>query len=246
MIPLLVALAVASPNHAITQSTNPSVSVDLRVTRTVAGARLRVAVIDATSHAAVRRFALVDGKPMHLFVVGGAGLHVFRHEQPEPQQDGSFVADVALSESGLYMAFADFRPEKGLPQLYQQAFTTSSLMAGRVSEPADEPHASNGIRADMDASKVKSGVESTLTFDLADEMSGAPTTDLERLSGSSAQLFIVSTDLTDGRHLDSQDADRGPRIVFAAVFPHPGRYKAWLEVLRAGRLTTIPFLIDVP
>jgi hypothetical protein len=244
VIALLVALAAA--NHAIAQSPNHNVSVDLRVTRTVAGARLRVSVNDANSQAAVRRFALVDGKPMHLFVVGGAGLRVFRHEQPEPQPDGSFVADFALPEPGLYMAFADFHPEKGLPQLYQKAFTTSSLMAGRVSEPADEPHASNGIRADVDASKVKSGVESTLTFDLADEISGAPTTDLERLLGSSAQLFIVSTDLTEGRHLHSQDADRGPRIVFAPVFPHPGRYKIWLEVLRAGRLTTIPFLLDVP
>lgn len=222
-------------------------SVDLRVTRTVTGVRLRVAVSSGTAHAPVRRFALVDGKPMHLFVVGGTGLHVFRHEQPEPQPDGSFSADVTLPEAGVYMAFADFQPEGGTPQFYQQAFTTASLIAGHASEPADEAHVSSGIRAEMDASKVKSGVESALTFDLAEEASGAPVADLERLFGPSGQLFIVSADLTEGRLLDAVEAQRGPRLTFTPVFPRAGRYKMWLQVLRGGgHVATIPFVIDVP
>jgi hypothetical protein len=222
------------------------VSVDLRVTRTVPGARLRVTVSDAMTHGTIRRLALIDGKPMHIFVVGGSGLRAFRHEQPEPQPDGSFTADVALDESGLYMAFAGFRPEGGSPQLFQQAFTTGNLLAAHAGDPADEPHSSNGLKASMDASKVRSGIQSTLTFDVSDEASGDPVSNLEALFGASAQLFIVSADLTEGRQLDSIDTSHGPRVTFTPVFPRPGRYKTWLEVRRDARVTTIPFLVDVP
>jgi hypothetical protein len=222
------------------------VSVDLRVTRTVSGVRLRVAVTDAVTHATVRRLALIDGKPMHLFVVGGSGLRVFRHEQPEPQPDGSFVVDIALGDAGLYMAFAGFRPEGGSPQLFQQAFTTERLLAASVGDPVDEPHSSNDLRGSMDASKVTSGIQSTLAFDLSDEASGEPASNLEALFGPSAQLFIVSADLTEGRELDSIDTSHGPHVTFTPVFPRPGRYKMWLQVLRDARVVTIPFLLDVP
>jgi hypothetical protein len=208
--------------------------------------RLRVALTDAVTHVAVRRLALIDGKPMHLFVVGGSGLRVFRHEQPEAQPDGSFAADVALSDSGLYMAFAGFRAEGGAPQLFQQAFTTGSLLAAREGDPVDEPHSSNGLRAAIDASKVRSGIQSTLAFDFIDEASGDPASNLEALFGASAQLFIVSADLTEGRQLDSIDASHGPRVMFTPVFPRSGRYKMWLQVLRDAQVATIPFLLDVP
>lgn len=234
-----------SPSHP--SSRPPThVSVDLRVTRTVPGVRLRVTVSDAVTHGAVRRLALIDGKPMHLFVVGGSGLRVFRHEQPEAQPDGSFAADVALGDSGLYMAFAGFRPEGGSPQLFQQAFTTGLLLTAPAGDPVDEPHSSNGLRASMDASKVSAGIQSTLAFDLSDEASGDPALNLEALFGASAQLFIVSADLTEGRQLDSIDVSHGPRVTFTPVFPRPGRYKMWLQVLRDARVVTIPFLLDVP
>jgi hypothetical protein len=236
-------VAQQPPSHP---KASTHVSVDLRVTRTVPGVRLRVAVSDAVTRITVRRLALIDGKPMHIFVVGGPGLRVFRHEQPEPQPDGSFAADVALGESGLYMAFAGFHPEGGSPQLFQQAFTTGSLLAARVDDPVDEPHASNGLQASMDASKVRSGIQSTLTFDLSDQATGEPASNLEVLFGASAQLFIVSADLTEGRQLDSIDTSHGPRVTFKPVFPRPGRYKMWLQVLRDAKTATVPFLVDVP
>jgi hypothetical protein len=221
-------------------------AVDIRVTRTLTGVRLRVAVTDAVTRAPVRRLAVIDDKPLHLFVVGGAGLRVYRHELPELQHDGSFSADLDLPEAGLYMAFAEFVPERGWPQLVQQAFTTGSGFAARTGDPADEPPVSNGIRGAVDASELKSGGVSRLAFDLADDASGAPVRDLEPYLGASAHLFVVSSDLTEGQHLRAQDDQRGPRIVFAPLLPRKGRYKMWLQVQRAGNPSTIPFAIDVP
>jgi len=180
-----------------------------------------------------------------VFVVGGAGLRVFRHELPQQQPDGSFQADVALGESGAYMAFAEFAAQDSTPQWFQQTFTNGTVLPVRPGDPVDEPHAANGIRAALDASHATSGSESTITFTVDDESAGAPLSDLDSHLGAAAHLFVVSADLTEGFYLTSQDGGRGPRLAFAALFPRPGRYKLWLELQRAGRATTIPFVIDV-
>ena len=190
------------------------------VTRTMNGVRLRMTGMDAQS--------------LQLFVVGGAGLRQFRHERLDPQRDGSFAVDLAVADAGLYMAFAEFVPSPGRPQMAQQAFTVGSVLAPRAGEPADEAHESNGLSATMDASQARAGRESPLAFDLSEEVAGA-----------SPEAFVVSADLTEGQHLSAQTTSHGPHVVFAPVFPRRGRYKVWLIVHRDSGLATIPFVIDV-
>jgi hypothetical protein len=230
---------------ALGVSAAASFQVDMRVTRTVTGARLRLAVSDSRRHAILRSFRAVHDHPMHLFVVGGSGLRVFRHEFPEQQRDGSFQADVALPESGAYMAFAEFEPLGAPPQWFQQTFTNGTVLPVRPGDPVDEPHAVSGIRATLDASRAASGGESALLVTVDDESSGAAIADLEPYLGGAGHLFVVSADLTEGFYVTSQDGGRGPRLAFTTLFPRPGRYKLWLELQRAGRLSTIPFVIDV-
>lgn len=189
------------------------------VTRTMDGVRLRMTGIDAQF--------------VQLFVVGGPGLRVFRHDRLDPQHDGSFAVDLVVAEAGLYMAFAEFVPSRGGPQMAQQAFTRGSVLAPRAGQPADEPHESNGLSATMDASQAKAGRESPLTFDLSEEPAGV------------AEAFVVSADLTEGQHLSVQNTSRGRHVVFAPVFPRSGRYKVWVIAQRDGVTATIPFVIDV-
>jgi hypothetical protein len=226
---LLVFCAALAPPPP--QITTASPRPDLRVTRTLTGTRLRISGIAAPS---------VD-----LFVVGGPGLRVFRQQHLEPQWDGSFAADLALGDAGLYMAFAEFVAASGWPQVAQQVFTTGSPLGERPGDPVDEPHVSNGIRAAMDASGVKSGGKSRLRFDVSDEASGTPVTDLEGYLGAPAHLFVVSADLTEAQHLIPDEGHGGPRLSFSPIFPRSGRYKLWLEMRRADRVATVPFVIDV-
>ena len=142
--------------------------------------------------------------------------------------------DLALEDAGLYMAFVEFVPASGWPQLAQQAFTIGSAIAVRASEPEDEPHESNGITATIDPSHVTAGVESPLAFDLADATTSGP-----------AEAFIVSPDLTEAQHLAASATSRGAHLVFSAIFPHPGRYKVWLIAQRNGQTGAVPFVIDV-
>jgi len=219
-------------------------TVDIRATRTVSGVRVRLAVTDALTHTPIRRWTAPD-TPIDMFIVGGAGLRVFRHHQPGQQRDGSFVADFALPDAGWYMAFAEFVPKGAWPQTGQQAFAIDSPLGPRPGDLADEPHVSNGIRGALDGSALKSGVESALVFDIFDDASGAPVADLDEYLHARAHVFAVSADLTEAQHCVPQDDRAGPRLAFLAMFPRPGRYKLWLEVRRAGRAATVPFVIDV-
>jgi hypothetical protein len=186
----------------------------------LSGARLRVDGISARS--------------IRLFVVGGPGLRVFRQARLDRQPDGGFAVDLALEDAGLYMAFVEFVPASGWPQMAQQAFTIGSAIAVRASEPEDEPHESNGITATIDRSHVTAGVERPLAFDLMDATTSGP-----------AEAFIVSSDLTEAQHLAAQATSRGAHLVFSAIFPHRGRYKVWLIAQRNGQTGTVPFVIDV-
>ena len=226
-----------------TFATNP---VDLRATPTLTGARLRIAVKQPRSGTLVRTFAIVHERPMHLFVVG-EGLEFFAHEHPVQQPDGVFMLDVTLPRPGSYMAVAEFLPEGGTPQTFQQVFTTGGAFA-RPARPAIDaaPKIVDGIRISLDASKVQAGAMQPLSVTIDDPATGAPVSDLEPYLGAGAHLLVVSQDLTEAIHGHPAEDGRGPAVTFRPLIPRAGVYKAWIQVQRAGRVSTAAFVIDVP
>jgi hypothetical protein len=222
--------------------TNP---VDLRVTPTLAGARLRIAVKQPGRNRLVRKFSIVHERPMHLFVVG-EGLEFFAHEHPVQQPDGVFMLDLALPRPGVYMAIAEFLPEGGTPQTFQQAFTTGSAV-GRPANPAVDvgPKIVNGMRVSLDASELRAADTKPLTIRIDDAATGAPVTDLELYLGASAHLLVVPVDLTEAIHGHPTDDRRGPAIAFDPLVPRSGVYKLWVQFQRAGRVSTAAFVIEV-
>jgi len=225
-------------------STNP---VDMRATAINGGVRLRLTVKDPQTNATERRFDLVHERMMHLFVVGGDGLIYFTHQHPAQQPDGVFMVDVSLPQPGPYMAIAEFLPTGGTPQVFQQAFTTGEPFAEREPPAVDAgPKIVDGMRVNVDASKLKSGEEGKLSFRIEDASSDAAVTDLEPYLGASAHLLVVTADLTEAIHGHPAEEARGPVLAFAPVLPRAGRYKMWLQVQRAGRVSTASFVIEVP
>jgi hypothetical protein len=235
--------------------------VDLRVTPTLTGARLRLAVTNPASLTprqgsgqtprpgsgqVVRRFSIVHERPMHLFIVGD-GLEYFAHEHPVPQRDGVFMLDARLPKPGPYMVIAEFLPEGATPQTFQQAFTTGEAFA-RPANPAVDtaPRTVDGMRVSLDASKVVAGDTKPLTFRIEDAASGAPVTDLEPYLGAGAHLLVVPVDLTEAVHGHPTEDGHGPAVSFAPLVPRAGRYKVWIQFQRAGNVSTAAFVIDVP
>lgn len=228
--------------------------VDLRVTPTLTGVRLRLTVTHPATHAPrqgsgqaiVRKFSIVHERPMHLFVVGD-GLEYFAHEHPVPQRDGVFMIDVRLPKAGPYMAIAEFLPEGGTPQTFQQVFTTGEAFA-RPANPAVDvaPKVVDGMRVTIDASKLKAGGVQPLSFRFEEAASGAPIGDLEPYLGASAHLLIVPVDLTEAIHGHPTDERHGPVLSFTPLIPRPGSYKLWIQYQRGGRVSTVSFVIQVP
>ena len=227
--------------------------VDLLVTPTTGGARLRLAVRDPHVRRAyggpaapiVRRFAIVHERPMHLFVVG-AGLEFFAHEHPAQQPDGVFMIDVALPRPGPYMAIAEFLPEGGTPQTFQQMFTTGEAFHAAAPPAIDtSPKTMDGLRVSVDASQVQAGATRPLVVRIEDAATGAPVTDLQPYLGAAAHLLIVPADLTDAvhGHPDEQFVEAG--ITFTPLLPRAGRYKMWVQFQRAGTVETAAFVIEV-
>ena len=183
---------------------------------------------------------------MHLFLVGD-GLDYFAHEHPVPQPDGVFMLDVRLPKPGPYMAIAEFLPEGGTPQTFQQAFTTGEAFVRPASPAVDiAPQTVDGMRVSLDASKVAAGDTKALTFRIEDAASGAPVTDLEPYLGAGAHLLVVPADLTEAIHGHPTEDGSGPAVSFAPLVPRAGRYKVWIQFQRGGKVSTASFVIDVP
>src|SRR4051812_23567540 len=212
--------------------------VDLRATATTSGARLRLSVRHPRTRAVVRNLAIVHERPMHLFIVGD-GLEFFAHEHPVPQPDGVFMLDVALPKAGPYMAIAEFLPEGGTPQTFQQMFTTGAAF-GSAPPPAIDmaPKIVDGVRVSADVSQVKPGDTRPLAFRFDDAATGAAVTDLQPYLGAAAHLLIVSVDLTEAVHGHPDEQFRDAGITFTPLVPRAGRYKAWIQFQRAGRVST--------
>jgi len=218
--------------------------VDLRVTPTTSGARLRLSVRHGA--AVVRRFAIVHERPMHLFIVG-ADLEFFAHEHPAPQPDGVFMLDVSLPGPGPYMAIAEFVPQGGAPQTFQQMFTTGEAFA-RPAAPALDAAAKtvDGVRVSIDATPVKTGEANPLVIHLDDPATGAPVTDLQPYLGATAHLLMVPIDLTEAIHGHPDEQFTGPGIAFTPLIPRAGRYKLWVQFQRGGTVSTAAFVVEVP
>jgi hypothetical protein len=203
--------------------------VDLRVTPTLSGARLRLAVTHPATRAVLRTLAVVHERPLHLFVIGER-LDFFTHEHPVQQPDGVFMVDVALPRQGAYMAIAEFLPQGATAQMFQVDLA---------------PKIAGGMRITVDVSTARSGQASALTFRVDEAVSHAPVTDLEPYLGAGAHLLIVPVDLTEAIHGHPEQVG-GPALAFAPILPRPGRYKLWLQVQRRGAVSTVAFVLDVP
>jgi len=238
-----------------------NVDMQPRAIKAESKARLTFSVFHPLTGARVTDFADVHDKRYHLFVIS-RDLSYFAHEHPEPVGNGAWTIDLTLPKPGHYVLLSDFLPTGGGPQMIVTPLTTAGYDGDVTSAiPRLEPDLEWTKRADgvnveltLSRSQLIAGEEVDLPFRFTHENTGEPITDLQRYLGAFAHALIVSEDLVEHIHTHPEQmlegtaitSGGGPEVTFHALFPRPGRYRAWLQFQRNDRLSTVAFTFDVP
>ena len=222
----------------------------------------------------VRDLQIVHEKPLHLILVSD-DLAEFNHLHPEPQPDGSYRVGFTFPHGGTYRLYADFTPT-GTNQIVERySVEVGGTPAQRVALAEDKSFtkSSGGLRVNMQpAEPLRAGREVLLNFNMTDEATGKPVTDLQQYLGALAHFVIITEDTSKYLHVHPMEAgampgmndegmvgkmdeqmkvepgDKAPSKVTVSAhttFPDAGLYRLWAQFQRSGRVITVPFVIRV-
>jgi hypothetical protein len=209
-----------------------------------------------------RDFAVMHEKTFHLFVIS-RDLDEFAHIHPEQLKDGSFTIEHTLPKPGHYKLFADFLPMGGGAQITGHPLATVGVdtdLAASTPKLTPDPvlsKAADGVKVEIlnERATILGGEEVDLLFRFTDEKADTPITDLEKYLGAWGHLVILSEDMTEYVHAHPREETQpdpnapvtgGPEVLFDALLPKPGRYRAWLQFQRKGKLSTVSFTFAAP
>ena len=200
---------------------------------------------------AVKELEVVHEKLIHLLMVS-ADLAWFGHEHPEAAADGTFTLRTTFPHGGTYTLFHDFTSKRD----GMQVVPVELAVAGEAPAPVALAPDADGIRV-VEGCTVKLVAPAPLrslfnvSLKVRVEQDGKPVTDLEPFLGALGHLIVISEDRRRFVHSHPLGAPpkagkpAGPEVTFGALFPAPGRYKAWVQLQRKGRVLTAPFVFDV-
>ena len=190
-------------------------------------------------------FELVHEKLFHLFWVSH-DLEVYRHEHPVLGDDGIFRIEAVFDRPGVYRLMGDFYPKGGTPQMVPMTLTTAGfeepLQTLAPTLAADsEPKRGRNVRVSLrtEPAKPVSGLLTLLFFELNTARG------LQKYLGAWAHMLAVKDDLVTMIHGHPSIADGGKLIQMNVIFPEPGMYRLWVQVQRKGKVSTLPFTVDV-
>lgn len=247
---------ISMPDFRLRVDTTP------RVLRAGQPTRFHFSVYHPLSGVQATSFATIHDKLFHLFVIS-RDLQEFAHIHPEQQSDGSFAITHTLPKAGHYMLFADFLAVGGGSQIVASPLVTAGvdtdLVASLATIRPDPPwvRTADGVTINLvnEPAEFLGGEEIDLVFRFSDAATAAPVTDLQRYLGAWGHLLILSEDLTEYVHAHPREETQsdldagptgGPEVIFDALLPKPGRYRAWLQFQRGDRLTTVSFTFAAP
>ncbi len=210
---------------------------------------------------------IVHEKPLHLLIVS-EDLAEFYHEHPTQQADGSFKVPFTFKNGGKFKLYADFTPKDG-----RQTVKNFSVNVGGNERPREELKADEKFEKTVDDllvtmkadGEISSGKDLMLSFQVADAKTKKPVTDLENYLGEKAHFVVISKDLIDFVHAHPKSGDNvkhshddksnhtdklagkdAESIISAHLaFPQSGLYKIFAQFKRGGKITTVPFVVNV-
>jgi len=203
----------------------------------------------AAGNTRVREFDIQHEKPMHLIVVR-EDLGVFSHEHPEVAADGSFRLRYAFPQAGEYTLFVDVAPRGAGGQVMPLRLKVGGKKGERFAIGAEKltgEAASGSVRVSFAETQFAAGKTLRMTSKIRDAKSGVPVNDLQPYLGALGHLILVHEDGETFVHSHPDELDpkagKDGHLAFLARFPKPGRYRAWVQMQRAGVVETAAFTV---
>jgi len=210
----------------------------------------------------VKKFELVHDRAYHLFVIS-QDMQFFEHIHPEENDEGAWSITVTLPSPGYYEVLSDFMPSGGSAQFLARPLVTAGYTGDLLTDSAHLiPDASRSqtvddltATVDFDPKPFVSGSYGHMTFRLKRAGSDEPVRDLQTYLGAFGHTLIMSEDLVNYVHshpvdnlpanADLETVRGGPDIMFEALMPKPGRYRAWTQFRYHDKIHTFVTTFEV-
>ena len=237
-------------------------------------ATLRFKISHPGFNAVIQKFEVVHDRQYHLFVIS-QNMEYFQHIHPEQRSDGTWTIDLTLPKAGYYKVLSDFLPSGGSTQFIARPLVTAGYAGDLAADSAHLTpdtvfkKSVEDITAEVsfDPPTFVAGLYGHLTFHLTDTGTGGPVTDLQPYLGAFGHTLIMSEDMADYVHshpidisasdengpkqfmlpagVDPETLRGGPEVTFEGLMPKPGRYRAWTQFRRNGKLYTFATTFNV-
>jgi len=237
-------------------------------------ATLRFRISHPGFNAVIEKFEVVHDRRYHLFVIS-QDMEYFQHIHPDERPDGTWTIDVTLPKPGYYKVLSDFLPSGGSTQFIARPLITAGYMGDLAADSAHLvpdtvfKKSVDDLTAEvsLDPPTFVAGLYGHLNFHLTDTSTGRPVTDLQTYLGAFGHTLIMSEDMVDYVHshpidisasdengpkqfmlppdVDPEKLRGGPDVTFEGLMPKPGRFRAWTQFRRNGKLYTFATTFSV-
>lgn len=200
----------------------------------------------------VTDFEVVHEEKLHLFFVSD-DLAQYHHVHPVlDAATGTFTHEQTFEVPGPYGIYSDFKSTRLGATLVRTPLTVPGEAPAKASLAVDtvmeRTEGETTVKLEPTPSTIEAGGDVMLKYTLS--TAAGPVTDIEPYLGAMGHLFIIHEDLVTLAHSHpkgpepTKDMRGGPVVEFHTVLPKAGKYKAWMQFQRQGKLYTMPFVVE--
>lgn len=215
---------------------------------------LKLRVVDTKTGEPVRKFDVAHEKEFHL-LIASKDLTQFMHEHPEMEADGTWIYRATFPAGGDWWVYGDVAPAgKGSRILVQKIAVHGDPPKGAGMAATNRgPFTHEGLMGRIEPleSPIPIGKMTTIRVRLTDAATGKPVGDTEPYLGAAGHLMIIHEDGSTVVHSHPKhDAEtdalvKKGEVLFTGRFPKAGKYIAYAQFQRGGKIKTLGFALEV-